>query len=143
MLILRTPKGWTGPRDVDGVRVEGTYRAHQVPLSGLADNPERLRMLAGWLRSYSPDTLFDAEGRLVPELRALAPEGDRRMSATPYANGGRLREDLPSLDLAKYEVAVRLEGYTLTGRHSRRVDGWTASSGCARRAARRARDVHP
>ena len=79
---------------VDGVQVQGTFRAHQVPLSGLAENPEHLRMLEEWLRSYSPETLFDESGRLVPELRALAPVGDKRMSATPYANGG-LREALP------------------------------------------------
>ena len=74
-IILRTPKGWTGPDVVDGVQVQGTFRAHQVPLSGLADNPEHLRMLEEWMRSYSPETLFDESGRLVPELRALAPAG--------------------------------------------------------------------
>ena len=90
-IILRTPKGWTGPDVVDGVQVQGTFRAHQVPLSGLTENPEHLRMLEEWLRSYSPETLFDESGRLVPELRALAPDGDKRMSATPYANGGAAR----------------------------------------------------
>ena len=114
-IILRTPKGWTGPDVVDGIQVQGTFRAHQVPLSGLADNPEHLRMLEEWLRSYSPETLFDESGRLVSELRALAPEGDRRMSATPYANGGRLREDLPVLDLAKYEVPVEAPGRSMVG----------------------------
>jgi xylulose-5-phosphate/fructose-6-phosphate phosphoketolase len=114
-IVLRTPKGWTGPDVVDGTQVQGTFRAHQVPLSGLADNPEHLRMLEDWMRSYSPDTLFDEAGRLVPELRALAPEGDRRMSATPYANGGRLRQDLPELDLGKYEVPVDGRGRSLVG----------------------------
>ena len=109
-IVLRTPKGWTGPDVVDGVQVQGTFRAHQVPLAGLAENPEHLAMLEEWLRSYAPETLFDDAGRLVPELKALAPEGDRRMSATPYANGGRLRKDLPALALAKYEVAVEAPG---------------------------------
>jgi xylulose-5-phosphate/fructose-6-phosphate phosphoketolase len=120
-IVLRTPKGWTGPSVVDGTQIEGTFRSHQVPLSGLADNPEHLRMLEEWLRSYSPETLFDEAGRLVPELRALAPEGDKRMSATPYANGGRLREDLPDVDLAKYEVPVEAPGVSMVGN--------TASSG--------------
>jgi xylulose-5-phosphate/fructose-6-phosphate phosphoketolase len=120
-IILRTPKGWTGPDVVDGTQVQGTFRSHQVPLSGLADNPEHLRMLEEWLRSYSPETLFDEAGRLVPELRALAPEGDRRMSATPYANGGRLREELPDVDLAKYEVPIEARGVSMVGN--------TASSG--------------
>jgi xylulose-5-phosphate/fructose-6-phosphate phosphoketolase len=109
-IVLRTPKGWTGPDVVDGVQVQGTFRSHQVPLSGLAENPDHLRMLEEWMRSYAPETLFDEAGRLVPELKALAPRGDRRMSATPYANGGRLREDLPELDLAAYAVPVDAPG---------------------------------
>ena len=113
-IILRTPKGWTGPDVVDGVQVQGTFRAHQVPLAGLAENPEHLRMLEEWLRSYSPETLFDESGRLVPELKALAPVGDKRMSATPYANGG-LREVLPAIDLAPYEVAFEGRGRSLVG----------------------------
>jgi xylulose-5-phosphate/fructose-6-phosphate phosphoketolase len=113
-IILRTPKGWTGPDVVDGVQVQGTFRAHQVPLSGLAENPDHLRMLEEWLRSYSPETLFDESGRLLPELRALAPAGDKRMSATPYANGG-LREALPPVDLAPFEVAFDGRGRSLVG----------------------------
>jgi xylulose-5-phosphate/fructose-6-phosphate phosphoketolase len=113
-IILRTPKGWTGPDVVDGVQVQGTFRAHQVPLSGLVENPDHLRMLEEWLRSYSPETLFDESGRLVPELRALAPAGDKRMSATPYANGG-LREALPPVDLAPFEVAFDGRGRSLVG----------------------------
>ena len=113
-IILRTPKGWTGPDVVDGVQVQGTFRAHQVPLSGLTENPEHLRMLEEWLRSYSPETLFDESGRLVPELKALAPTGDKRMSATPYANGGS-REALPPLDLAPYEVGFEGRGRSLVG----------------------------
>ena len=97
MIVLRTPKGWTGPSVVDGVQVEGTFRSHQVPLAGLADNPEHLRLLEEWMRSYRPDELFD-DGRPAPEIAALSPVGDRRMGATPYANGGRLRTDL---DLAR------------------------------------------
>ena len=116
-IILRTPKGWTGPEVVDGIQIEGTNLAHQVPLAGLAENPEHVRMLEDWMRSYRPEELFDADGRLVPELRALAPVGDKRMSATPYANGGRLRRDLPMPDISAYEVAV-----TPTGRGSTRVE---------------------
>jgi xylulose-5-phosphate/fructose-6-phosphate phosphoketolase len=109
-IVLRTPKGWTGPSVVDGVQVEGTHRSHQVPLAGLADNAEHLRLLEEWLRSYHPEQQFDDAGRLVSDLRALAPSGDRRMSATPYANGGRLRSDLPIPDLAAYEVKVSTPG---------------------------------
>ncbi len=114
-LVLRTPKGWTGPKVVDGRQVEGTNLSHQVPLAGLAENPEHLRMLEEWMRSYAPETLFDDAGRLVDELRALAPEGDRRMSATPHANGGRLREELPARDLTRYEVDVPARGATWVG----------------------------
>ena len=114
-LVLRTPKGWTGPAVVDGRAVEGTNLSHQVPLAGLAENPEHLRMLEEWMRSYAPETLFDEAGRLVPELAALAPDGDRRMSATPYANGGRLREELPPVDLGRHEVEVPARGATWAG----------------------------
>src|SRR5438105_190321 len=81
MLVLRTPKGWTGPKEVDGLPVEGTWRSHQVPLADTRDNDEHRALLEEWLRSYRPEELFDQDGALVPELRALAPEGDRRMSA--------------------------------------------------------------
>jgi xylulose-5-phosphate/fructose-6-phosphate phosphoketolase len=109
-IVLRTPKGWTGPEVVDGRQVEGTNLAHQVPLSGVLENPQHLAMLEQWLRSYEPESLFDTDGRLQPDLRALAPAGDRRMSATPYANGGRLRQELPLLPLSTYEVAVPRPG---------------------------------
>ncbi|MDJ0344727.1 phosphoketolase family protein [Streptomyces sp. H10-C2] len=109
-IILRTPKGWTGPDVVDDVQVEGTYRAHQVPLSKVRENPDHLRRLEQWLRSYRPETLFDADGRLVPELAALAPEGDKRMAATPYANGGRLLRDLDLPALERYALAVDKPG---------------------------------
>jgi len=107
MLILRTPKGWTGPREVDGLPVEGTWRAHQVPLAETRENPEHRRLLEEWLRSYRPEELFDEEGRLVPELRAIAPEGERRMSANPHANGGLLLRDLDLPDFRAYAVEVK------------------------------------
>jgi xylulose-5-phosphate/fructose-6-phosphate phosphoketolase len=111
MIVLRTPKGWTGPDVVDGIPVEGTFRSHQVPLSGVRDNPEHLKMLEDWLRSYGPDEQFDENGRLMPELAALAPEGDFRMGANPHANGGRE----PALKLPNfrdYAVPVERPGTT-------------------------------
>jgi xylulose-5-phosphate/fructose-6-phosphate phosphoketolase len=95
-IVLRTPKGWTGPREVDGVRVEGTFRSHQVPLSGVRENPAHLAQLERWMHSYRPDERFDAAGALVPELAALAPDGDLRMGSLPQANGGSV---LTALDL--------------------------------------------
>ena len=106
MIVLRTPKGWTGPKVVDGLPVEGTWRSHQVPLADTRANAEHRRQLEEWLRSYRPEELFDAEGALVPELRALAPEGDRRMSANPHANGGLLLRDLELPDFRRYGVDV-------------------------------------
>jgi xylulose-5-phosphate/fructose-6-phosphate phosphoketolase len=105
MIVLRTPKGWTGPAVVDGQQVEGTHRSHQVPLAGLAQNPEHLAQLEDWMRSYRPDELFDA-GRPRPEIAGLAPKGDRRMGASPFANGGRLRRDLDLPDFRDYAVDV-------------------------------------
>jgi xylulose-5-phosphate/fructose-6-phosphate phosphoketolase len=109
-IVLRTPKGWTGPDVVDGVQVEGTFRAHQVPLAGVRENPEHLRRLERWLRSYAPDEQFDGDGRLVPELAALAPDGDKRMSTTPYANGGRLLRALDVPALSRYALTVDSPG---------------------------------
>lgn len=109
-IIVRTPKGWTGPHTVDDVRVEGTFRAHQVPLSGVRDNPDHLKQLESWLRSYRPEDLFDDDGALVPELAALAPSGDKRMGATPYANGGRLLSPLRIPPLENYEVPIESPG---------------------------------
>ena len=106
MIILRTPKGWTGPKEVDGKKVEGFWRAHQVPLSGMHDNPAHLQMLEDWLKGYKPEQLFDDTGKLLPELRALAPSGERRMSANPHANGGLLRKALRMPDFREYGVAV-------------------------------------
>jgi xylulose-5-phosphate/fructose-6-phosphate phosphoketolase len=109
-IVLRTPKGWTGPKMVDGLHIEGTFRAHQVPLSNVRGNPEHLRMLEAWMKSYEPDTLFGARGRLVPELAALAPASQRRMGANPHANGGGLRVPLAIPDFASYAVAVPVPG---------------------------------
>jgi xylulose-5-phosphate/fructose-6-phosphate phosphoketolase len=110
MIVLRSPKGWTGPKTVHGRRVEGYWRAHQVPIADAKDNPESLALLEQWLRSYRPEELFDADGRLVPELRGLAPRGTRRMSANPHANGGLLRKALRLPDFRDYAVAVERPG---------------------------------
>ncbi|MEU6998855.1 phosphoketolase family protein [Nonomuraea sp. NPDC046570] len=107
MIILRTPKGWTGPREVDGVPVEGTWRAHQVPLSGVRDNPEHLAMLEEWMRSYRPAELFDADGRPAPEILGTVPQGPRRMSANPHANGGELLRPLSLPDFRDYAIQVK------------------------------------
>ncbi|AZI59113.1 phosphoketolase family protein [Nakamurella antarctica] len=106
MIVLRTPKGWTGPKVVDGLPVEGTFRSHQVPLAATRTNAEHRDQLEEWLRSYRPAELFDDEGRLLPELQALTPTGDRRMSANPHANGGALLRDLRLPDFRDYAVEV-------------------------------------
>ena len=110
MIVLRSPKGWTGPREVDGHKVEGFWRSHQVPLSGMHGNPAHMKQLEDWMRSYRPQELFDAEGRLVPELRALAPRGPRRMGANPHANGGLLRKPLRMPDFRRYALRVEKPG---------------------------------
>ena len=109
-IVLRTPKGWTGPKQVDGVPVEGTWRSHQVPLPGVRENPAHLAQLEEWMRSYRPERRFDESGALVPELAALAPTGERRMGATPHANGGRLLVPLEIPDPSDYAVAVERPG---------------------------------
>ncbi|AKS36535.1 phosphoketolase [Mycolicibacterium goodii] len=114
MIIMRTPKGWTGPAEVDGAKVEGTWRSHQVPLAETRSNPEHLAQLDEWLRSYHPQELFDDSGTLRPELRALAPTGDRRMSANPHANGGLLLRDLDLPDFTDYAVPVDKPATTST-----------------------------
>jgi xylulose-5-phosphate/fructose-6-phosphate phosphoketolase len=106
MIVLRTPKGWTGPKQVDGQPAEGTFRSHQVPLANLSENPEHLRQLEEWMRSYRPEELFDDGGALRPELRALRLEGDRRMGANPHANRGLLLQDLRLPDFRDYAVDV-------------------------------------
>jgi xylulose-5-phosphate/fructose-6-phosphate phosphoketolase len=114
MIVLRTPKGWTGPEQVDGVQVEGTFRAHQVPLAETRTNDAHRRQLEQWLRSYRPDELFTESGALKPELRALAPSGLRRMSANPHANGGVLLKDLRLPDFRDYAVDVKEPGVELS-----------------------------
>ncbi len=105
-IVLRTPKGWTGPAEVNGMPITGTFRSHQVPLSGVRGDPDQLARLEEWMRSYRPEELFDEEGRLLPELAALAPEGERRMGANPHANGGRVLKDLEVPDFRDYAVEV-------------------------------------
>ena len=112
MLILRSPKGWTGPKEVDGKPTEGTWRSHQVPLADVIGNKVHRKQLEEWLRSYEPEKLFDAEGRLRPELAALPPTGDRRMSANPVANGGLLLKNLSLPDFRDYAVDVPSPGTT-------------------------------
>ena len=112
MIVLRTPKGWTGPKVVDGLQIENTFRAHQVPIT--MEKPEHMQLLKDWLLSYKPEELFDENYRLKPELRALAPEGDRRISANPHANGGKLLRDLRLPDFTKYAVDVPAPGAVRT-----------------------------
>jgi xylulose-5-phosphate/fructose-6-phosphate phosphoketolase len=110
MIVLRSPKGWTGPKTIKGHKVEGSWRSHQVPFADVRDNPANLELLGEWLRSYGPDELFDANGRLVSDLRPLAPRGTRRMSANLHANGGLLRKDLTLPDFREYAVPVPARG---------------------------------
>src|SRR5262245_50759893 len=106
VIVLRSPKGWTGPKVVDGVQIEGTFRAHQVPLSGVRDNPEHLALLEEWMRSYHPERVFDESGRLIPELAALAPRGEKRMGAIAHANGGKLVVNLDLPNFTHYALTV-------------------------------------
>ncbi len=110
MIVLRTPKGWTGPKVVDGVQIEGTFRSHQVPITDFKSKPEHIGILEQWMRGYRPDELFDKTGRLVGDLADLAPRGDRRMSANPHANGGTLLHDLKLPDFRNYAVEVTRPG---------------------------------
>jgi xylulose-5-phosphate/fructose-6-phosphate phosphoketolase len=110
MIIMRTPKGWTGPKEVDGLPVENTWRSHQVPLAELATKPGHLKMLEEWMKSYKPEELFDANGQLIPELAELAPKGNRRMGANPHANGGQLMHDLKMPDFRKYAIDIQNPG---------------------------------
>jgi xylulose-5-phosphate/fructose-6-phosphate phosphoketolase len=112
MIVLRSPKGWTGPKEIDGHKVEGSWRAHQVPILDAATNKQSLRMVENWLRSYKPEDLFDSNGTLMPELQDLAPSGDRRISANPHANGGLLRKELDLPDFRGYEVKIKTPGAT-------------------------------
>ncbi|MBR0693513.1 phosphoketolase [Bradyrhizobium lablabi] len=110
MIVLRSPKGWTGPKEVDGLKVEGFWRAHQVPVANARGNPGHLKLLEHWMRSYEPEKLFDANGRLMPELQALAPAGNRRMGANPHANGGLLKRELKLPDFRSCAVDVSRPG---------------------------------
>jgi xylulose-5-phosphate/fructose-6-phosphate phosphoketolase len=110
MIVLRSPKGWTGPKEVDGKKVEGFWRAHQVPVSGCREDQGHRQILEDWMRSYDPEDLFDSSGRLKEELRALSPGGDRRMGANPHANGGLLRKELIVPDIRDYAVSVQTRG---------------------------------
>ncbi|MBI3433035.1 MAG: phosphoketolase family protein [Hydrogenophilales bacterium] len=120
MIVLRSPKGWTGPKEVDGQKTEDYWRSHQVPF-GEMDKPEHMRLLEDWLRSYRPQELFDADGRLMPELAGLAPRGERRMGANPHTNGGKLLHDLRLPDFRTYQVEVPTPGGTIA--ESTRVAG--------------------
>jgi xylulose-5-phosphate/fructose-6-phosphate phosphoketolase len=110
VIILKTPKGWTGPKEVDGQKMEGSWRSHQVPLAEMATKPEHIKLLEAWMKSYRPDELFDKTGRLIPEIAELAPQGVRRMSANPHANGGALLTDLRLPDFRDYAVALPRPG---------------------------------
>ena len=110
MIILRTPKGWTGPKDVDGHKVEGFWRSHQVPMGGMHSNPEHVKLLEAWMKSYQPEELFDENGTLIPELKELAPTGISRMSANPIANGGLLRKKLKLPDFRDYAIQMDKPG---------------------------------
>src|SRR6202167_3976953 len=113
MIVLRSPKGWTGPKEVDGLKVEGFWRAHQVPIADPRENPAHLALLEQWMRSYEPETLFDGAGRLRAELQQLTPEGERRMGANPHANGGLLKRELKLPDYRDYAVEVPQPGGTV------------------------------
>jgi xylulose-5-phosphate/fructose-6-phosphate phosphoketolase len=115
VIILRSPKGWTAPREVDGHYLEGFWRAHQIPITDIASNPAHLKLLESWMHSYKPEERFDEQGRLIPALKALAPQGNRRMSANPVANGGLLRRPLDLPDFCKFAVEVKSPGVTRAG----------------------------
>lgn len=110
MIVLRTPKGWTAPSEVDGKKVEGLWRSHQVPLAGVKKNPAHLKLLEEWMRSYKPEELFDADARLIPELRELTPTGNRRMGSNPHANGGQLKKHLRLPDFRAYAATFDAPG---------------------------------
>jgi xylulose-5-phosphate/fructose-6-phosphate phosphoketolase len=123
MIVLRTPKGWTGPKKVDGKQVEGTFRAHQVPVTDFKTKPDHIQILESWMESYKPDELFDKSGRVMREITALAPRGERRMSANPHANGGVLLKDLRLPDFRAYAVTVNKPG-TTTSEATRVLGGY-------------------
>jgi xylulose-5-phosphate/fructose-6-phosphate phosphoketolase len=110
MIILRTPKGWTGPKEVEGLKTEDFWRSHQVPIADIQAKPERVKLLEDWMKSYKPQELFDSDGRLIPELQELSPKRDHRMGANPHANGGRLLRQLKMPDFRDYAVDVSEPG---------------------------------
>jgi xylulose-5-phosphate/fructose-6-phosphate phosphoketolase len=134
LIVLRTPKGWTGPKEVDGKKVEGFWRSHQVPLAEVRSNPNHLHMLEEWMRSYRPQELFDEAGRLIDEVAHMAPEGNRRMGANPHANGGLLRRELRLPDFRSYAVNVatpgtsHAEGTRIAGAYLRDVERLNAAN---------------
>jgi len=142
MIILRTPKGWTGPKEVDGLKTEGFWRSHQVPLAAVAENPNHLKLLEDWLLSYRPEELFDAAGCPVGELRATAPSGVRRMSANPHANGGLLRKSLEIPDIRPHAIEVPRPGAT-KAEATRAMGGFLRGVMQASEAARNFRIVGP
>jgi len=142
MIVLRTPKGWTGPKEVDGQPAEGTYRSHQVPLANVATDSEHLRLLEDWLRSYRPDELFDELGGLRAEPRRLRPEGERRMGANPHANGGLLLRDLELPDFRAHAVSVEEPG-TVASEATRCLGAWLREVMRANAAARNFRVMGP
>jgi xylulose-5-phosphate/fructose-6-phosphate phosphoketolase len=142
MIVLRSPKGWTGPKEVDGQKVEGFWRAHQVPLSKVRENPEHLRLLEEWMRSYRPEALFDESGRLRPDLAELAPSGTRRMGANPNANGGLLRRELHLPDFRDHALAVPKPGAT-QGEATRAMGHYLRDVMTLNREARNFRIVGP
>lgn len=128
MIVLVSPKGWTGPKSVDGVQIEGTFHAHQVPISDPSTHPGHLQLLEDWLRSYRPEELFDDQGRLMPELAELAPKGDRRMGSNPHANGGILLQDLARWKLLR-SIAPRASASgsgRATMKAASRMSSWPA-----------------
>ena len=112
MIVLRSPKGWTGPKEVDGKRAEDYWRSHQVPMAEVRENPEHIKILEQWMKSYKPEELFEENGRFKPELEEIAPKGQRRMSANPHANGGLLLRGLMLPDFRKYAVEIGKPGGT-------------------------------
>jgi xylulose-5-phosphate/fructose-6-phosphate phosphoketolase len=135
MIVLRSPKGWTGPKEVDGKRTEGSWRSHQVPMGGMRENTGHVKILERWLKSYRPGELFDRAGRLKPEIADIAPKGERRMSANPHANGGILLRDLRLPDFRDYAVDVRAPG--AAGAEATRVMGTFLRDVMKRNLARR------
>ncbi len=142
MLILRTPKGWTGPQEIDGKKTEGYWRSHQVPLAEMSTKPEHIKLLEAWMKSYRPEELFDINGTLLPELAALAPRGPRRMGANPHANGGLLLRDLRQPDFRGYAVSVPRPG-TIMAEATRVLGGFLRDVLQLNREARNFRLMSP